>query len=138
MRTQVVSVSAAAGAELRVLADSGDGRVSAYYKQFSRLDPWCVLDGKHLHCSPLCEYRMGVVRQFVPVGCHPPHRDSFGTLVWLAVRAVCMRICQARCSAGTWSQPCTVTSPLQYVVDDLIVAYCQLHVGHDSHYTSIR
>lgn len=39
MRTQVVSVSAAAGSELRQLAQSQDGRVSAYYKRFSRLDP---------------------------------------------------------------------------------------------------
>ncbi len=42
MRTQVVSVSAAAGIELRELAGSKHGRVTAYYKQFSRLDPWCV------------------------------------------------------------------------------------------------
>ena len=46
MRTQVVSVSAAAGSELRELAGSKHGRVAAYYKQFSRLDPWCVIHGQ--------------------------------------------------------------------------------------------
>ncbi len=46
MRTQVVSVSAAAGSELRELTGSKHGRVSAFYKQFSRLDPWCVNYGQ--------------------------------------------------------------------------------------------
>ncbi len=49
MRTQVVSVSAAAGGKLRALVESGDGRVAAYYKRFSRLDPWRVSRAHQMH-----------------------------------------------------------------------------------------
>ena len=51
MRTQVVSVSADAGSELRELAGSKDGTVSAYYKRFSRLDPWYAFDRGHESCQ---------------------------------------------------------------------------------------